>query len=135
MGGALVGALMPENGIAGLAHGGPVPAYADGGATAIPDTSPGGTIPTASSPSGGNATDDVPANLTAGEFVIPKDAVKWMGEKAMYGIIDKARTERDEVEKSSGVGPELKPAIPGPRTFTSQAGQQRATAIPVRRRA
>lgn len=125
--------------VAGLASnfmedGGSVPAYADGGSTgAIPDTSPGGTIPTAASPSSGSAVDDVPANLTAGEFVIPKDAVKWMGEKAMYGIIDKARTERAEIEKASGVGPQLKQAIPGPPTFSSQAGQQRATAIPAHR--
>jgi hypothetical protein len=54
----------------------------------------GGAVPEASSPSGGQAIDDVPAQLTAGEFVIPEDAVRWMGEAQLYKLIAKARKDK-----------------------------------------
>ena len=81
---------------------------ADGGA--IPDDEMvegegGGSIPIEASPSGGAITDDVDAHivgedggvqsaqLNAGEFVIPKDVVSWLGEKGMQQFILKARKE------------------------------------------
>jgi hypothetical protein len=72
---------------------------AEGGA--IPDDEEGGPIPIEASPSGGAIEDDIPAEieggqparLNAGEFVIPKDVVAWLGEKGMQQIILKARKE------------------------------------------
>ena len=72
---------------------------AEGGA--IPDPEEGGMIPIEASPSGGAIEDDIPAEieggqpaqLNAGEFVIPKDVVAWLGEKGMQQIILKARKE------------------------------------------
>ena len=63
-----------------------------GGATGIPSApvmplgaTTGGTVPTHASPSMGVATDDVPAMLTANEFVIPKDVATWKGHKYFAG--------------------------------------------------
>jgi hypothetical protein len=61
----------------------------------------GGPVPVEASPSGGAIPDDVdaeinggaPAKLNAGEFVVPRDVVKWMGEKGMQQFILKARKE------------------------------------------
>jgi hypothetical protein len=84
-------------------------ALAEGGA--IPD--PGRSVPVEASPSGGEVTDDVPATiegaiparLNAGEFVIPKDVMAWMGEKGMQQLIMKARKEMNG-------GDETRPAQP-----------------------
>ena len=70
---------------------------AEGGA--IPDE--GQPIPPSASPSNGAIPDDVPAEidgqsparLNAGEFVVPKDVVSWLGEKGMQQVILKARKE------------------------------------------
>ncbi len=48
-------------------------------------------VPKFMSPSGGEATDDVPARLTAGEFVMPKDVTAWYGEDRLQKMIEKAR--------------------------------------------
>lgn len=67
---------------------------------AIPD--PDGTmIPPEASPSGGAIPDDVPAQidgqmpaqLNAGEFIVPEDVMGWVGEKGMQQFILKARKE------------------------------------------
>ena len=48
------------------------------------------------SPTGGDAIDDVPANLTAGEFIIPKDIVEWKGKEYFYKLMAQSRkTARD----------------------------------------
>lgn len=73
--------------IPGLAEGGMVP-----GDEAIPTG--GQKVPMHASPSAGRAVDDVPARLTAGEFVIPKDVVAWEGEKGMQKLIQKSREDR-----------------------------------------
>lgn len=62
----------------------------------------GGVVPEQVSPSRGAIPDDVPAKLTAGEFVMPDDAVRWHGEKAMYAMIDKARKEKAAIDMSPG---------------------------------
>lgn len=51
----------------------------------------GGVIPEAASPSGGEQFDDVPAMVTAGEFVIPEDVVKWKGEDFFQRLIVASR--------------------------------------------
>jgi hypothetical protein len=73
--------------------------FAEGGA--IPDDGGGGAIPIEASPSGGAIPDDIPAEidgqapaqLNAGEFVMPQDVVKWLGEKGMQQLVLKARKE------------------------------------------
>jgi hypothetical protein len=69
---------------------------------AIPDDPmQGRSIPVEASPSAGAIPDDIdaqieggqPAKLNAGEFVIPKDVVQWLGEKGMQQFILKARKE------------------------------------------
>lgn len=97
--------------IGGLATG-----FADGGAV---DPREAGAIPDDMSPSGGAKTDDIPANLNAGEFVIPEDVVSWYGEKHMYNIIEKSHKEREEAKQATGAIPEMQPAAPGPVAIQS----------------
>jgi hypothetical protein len=93
-------------GLAGLAM-----MAAEGGA--IPDDEmaegeTGMSVPVEASPSGGAIEDDVPAQmpnggparLNAGEFVMPKDVVEWLGEKGMQQIILKARKEMGSPDKA-----------------------------------
>jgi len=56
----------------------------------------GGAIPTEASPTGGQAVDDVPAQLTAGEFVIPKDVLNWKGEEFFQKLIEHSRKVKPE---------------------------------------
>jgi hypothetical protein len=55
---------------------------------------PGGDVSYADSPSNGAQTDDVNANLNAGEFVIPKDVSAWLGQEHFYKLMAKARKDR-----------------------------------------
>lgn len=57
----------------------------------------GGAVPASHSPSGGQAVDDVDARLTAGEFVIPKDVVRWKGEEWLQKVIDSSRKAKENV--------------------------------------
>lgn len=54
----------------------------------------GGAIPDDASPSAGAAIDDVPARLTAGEFVVPKDVLQWKGEEFFQRLIEGSRKAR-----------------------------------------
>lgn len=54
----------------------------------------GGPVPASASPTQGIAVDDVPANLTVGEFVIPKDVKEWLGEKHFHQLIEKSRKDK-----------------------------------------
>lgn len=54
----------------------------------------GGPVDETMSPSGGQAVDDVPAALTAGEYVIPRDVVEWEGMKTITKMVERARRER-----------------------------------------
>jgi len=63
----------------------------------------GGMIDENLSPSGDAITDDIPARgptgaiqLDGGEFVVPEDVVKWMGERHFQQTIKKSREERKE---------------------------------------
>ena len=80
----------------------------------------GGTVPVHASPSMGAATDDVPAMLTANEFVIPKDVATWLGHKHFAGTIDKARQEQERFHNRDDIGGEPTNAIPQHPTFTSR---------------
>ncbi len=78
----------------------------------------GGVIPDEMSPSGGEVTDDVPAQinggpparLNAGEFVMPKDIVSWLGEKGMQAIVMKARKEMTNGNGERPAQPTMAPA-------------------------
>jgi hypothetical protein len=59
----------------------------------LPDASTGGHVPYELSPSHGHTTDDVVANLNAGEFVIPRRTVHHVGHKALYKLIADADKE------------------------------------------
>lgn len=70
----------------------------------------GGAIPAGSSPSGGAIPDDVNAKLSSDEFVMPKSAVQWFGQKTMYDMIDKAQKQRAEMTQQTGAIPNVHPA-------------------------
>jgi hypothetical protein len=99
-----------------LAQGGPVQAIPAGG-------TPGGSVPASASPSQGKAVDDVPAALTAGEFVTPKDVVGWLGQKHFAVQIDKARQEQQQFSQRTDVGGQTKQAVPTTPTFVSRPQQ------------
>ena len=65
---------------------------AEGGA--VTGYQPGGDVDYADSPSHGAQTDDVKANLNAGEFVIPKDVAEWKGQEFFYKLMAQARQLR-----------------------------------------
>ena len=90
---------------------------------AIPEFAAGGMpVPEEASPSGGAIPDDVPAEieggpparLTAGEFVVPKDVVGWLGEKGMQQIVLKARKEMTGGNGERPAQPEMKGPEGGP---------------------
>jgi hypothetical protein len=89
------------------------------------DATPGGAVPASASPSYGRNIDDVHSVLTAGEFVWPVDAVRWMGEKNLVAQLDKARAEKQAFDNRDDVGGEPAGAIPQQPTFMSrpQAGR------------
>jgi hypothetical protein len=89
----------------------------EGGAIPDPSDMGGGPVPIEASPSGGAIPDDIPAEieggqparLNAGEFVMPKRTVAWLGEKGMQAIIAKA-------DKEMGIPPQppAEPEMGGP---------------------
>jgi hypothetical protein len=54
----------------------------------------GGRVPLQASPSQGQQTDDVPARLNAGEFVVPKDVAAWKGQEFFQKLIEQSRKAR-----------------------------------------
>jgi hypothetical protein len=54
----------------------------------------GGFVPDEISKSGGGKVDDVPANLTSGEFIIPRDIVEWKGQEFFYKLMAATRKLR-----------------------------------------
>lgn len=91
--------------------------FAEGGAIPDPD---GTMVPPEASPSGGAIPDDIPAEIdgempariNSGEFIVPQDVVKWMGEKGMQQVILKARKEMQGGNGERPAQPEMVP--PGP---------------------
>jgi hypothetical protein len=97
-----------------------VPGFQEGGA--IPDDE-GMYLPEEMSPSGGAIEDDIdaeimdsgtPAKLNAGEFVMPKDVVGWLGEKGMQQLILKARKEMTGQNGERPAQPEQGPPLEQP---------------------
>jgi hypothetical protein len=82
----------------------------------------GGAIPMSASPTSGRAVDDVSAQLTAGEFVIPKDVTSWYGEKFFQNLIQKAQGEKGK----AGAKPAIGPSPGAPPAFVSQPAQMGA---------
>jgi len=110
-------------------------ALASGGALAFLEE--GGAVPIDASPSGGAATDDVTASgpggngairLNAGEFVIPKDAVSWLGEKTLQDLILKARKGKAEATAKPR---QQAPGGPDPASPAFQPRPQAQGALPV----
>lgn len=85
---------------------------ADGGAVPAGEEHMGVPVDDDLSPSGGAAVDDVPARLNAGEFVMPKEAVEWIGQKQLYQMIGKAKQERQALPVDVGAGPKERTAPP-----------------------
>lgn len=82
----------------------------------IPDEE-GQYVDPSMSPSGGAIEDDIdaqvaetgqPAQINAGEFIMPKDVVAWLGEKGMQQIVLKARKEMGS-EEQRPAQPEIGP--------------------------
>jgi len=93
---------------------------ADGGAIpdpsgADPEMTTGGKVPARASPSSGRGIDDVPAALTVGEFVVPKDVAHWKGEEYFQKLITKSREDKGGAVAKPKVGM----AIPQAPTFQS----------------
>jgi len=82
----------------GLAGSAAIKFLAEGGPT------DGGEVPNGASPSNGAAIDDVPARLTAGEFVVPKDVASWKGEEYFQKLIDQSRKAKSEASAKPAVG-------------------------------
>ena len=76
----------------------------------------GGNVPAEASPTRGKAIDDVSAKLTPGEFVMPKDATSWYGEKFFQDLITKARKAKADAPAK----PEYALAPPQEPTFQSR---------------
>ena len=78
----------------------------------------GGAIPMSASPTNGQATDDVKAQLNAGEFIVPKDVASWYGEKFFQNLIAKAQNEKSKATAKPAIGP----MAPGPPAVVSGPG-------------
>lgn len=77
------------------------PRYAVGGGVDLQD---GGIAPPEASPSGGNATDDIDAKVTAHEFVVPQDVALFKGQEFFYKLMDKSRQTRLEYQSGKKQG-------------------------------
>lgn len=88
--------------------------FAQGGEV-DPSSTTGGYVPTGASPTAGQQTDDVPARLNAGEFVMPRDATEWYGQKFFHDLINKSRKLRQQVTAK----PQMKPAPAAAPAFAS----------------
>jgi hypothetical protein len=75
----------------------------------------GGEVPEELSPTRGKAVDDVPARVSVGEFIIPKDAVDWYGQKHFYQLLEKADKDRQEMKQRTQAVPTIHPSAVGPR--------------------
>lgn len=74
---------------------------------------PGGAIPMGASPSNGQTVDDVPARLTAGEFVVPKDVAAWKGEEFFQKLIEQSRKAKQTApaKPETALMPAEQPAV------------------------
>ncbi len=119
----------------GLASGGTVPDIATSGsvmagrAAAVGQSN--GAIPTDTM--GGGPSDVVPARLTPGEFVIPKDTASWLGEKHLHSMIEKSRKDRAAAAPKGALPIDTTPTIPHPAAIhAARQAVSSAGAIPTR---
>lgn len=112
----------------GLAEGGEVPDD-----SALEGDDPTRMVPEHASPSRGKAIDDVPARLTVGEFVIPKEVVDFKGQEFFQRLIKKTRQAIDIETGGDGNVPD-KPARPAITYAPAEAPtyESRTGAIPTR---
>lgn len=111
----------------GLAEGGEVP---DEGQ--LDGEDPSRMVPEEASPTRGKAIDDVPARLTVGEFVIPKEVVDYKGQQFFQNLIKKTRQAIDIDGGGNGDVPD-KPARPAIMNAAPQMPTyQSRTGIPTR---
>ncbi|MEV3976130.1 hypothetical protein AB0K68_49725, partial [Streptomyces sp. NPDC050698] len=82
------------------------------------DTHAGIRVTRQMSPSGGLETDDVPARLNAGEFVLPRDTVDWYGQRFLQNLIRKGAQE------SAGAARPRVAALPVKRPAVSSGALQ-----------
>ena len=96
------------------------------------DATPGGGVPSHASPSNGQVTDDVPAMLTANEFVIPKDVATWKGHEYFARQIDAARKSQQQFSQRDDIGGEAAAMPVQQPTFVSRPTHMATTrgAIP-----
>ena len=109
----------------GLAEGGEVPD--------MEGEDPTRMVPPDASPTRGAAIDDVPARLTVGEFVIPKEVVDYKGQEFFQNLIKKTRKAIDVDSGGDGDVPD-KPARAAITYAPAEAPtyQSRTGAIPTR---
>lgn len=89
-------------------------------------------VPPHASPTRGKAIDDVPARLTVGEFVIPKEVVDFKGQQFFQNLIKKTRQAIDVESGGDGNVPD-KPARPAITYAPAEAPTyQSRTGIPTR---
>lgn len=101
--------------------------YAKGGTVQSRGVLPsqGGFASPGQSPSRGRATDDIPARLNAGEFVIPRDVVHDQGTGFFRKLIEKSRRTRTGMA-GPPPKPKMKPALRLKPTFVSRGMSQGA---------
>lgn len=100
----------------GALIGGALGAYFEDGGDV--DATTGGPVPAEVSPSRGLETDDVPAQLNVGEFVVPKDVKEWKGEEFFHKLIKQAREAKAAPKEAQA---EYKPMPQRPPRMVSQA--------------
>jgi hypothetical protein len=95
--------------------------YAQGGKVQgmLPSPTTGGPVPRGASPTQGQQTDDVPARLNAGEFVIPRDVTQHFGTKHFQDLIAKSRKLRTGMA-GPPAQPKMRPPLGQQPTFSSQ---------------
>lgn len=120
LGSALGGALGGGGTSTGATFGRNSTGYGSMGGVSFPMFAEGGDVPEEASPTGGAAIDDVDAKLTSGEFIIPKSAVEWYGQKYFHNMIAKAEQERVSAQEKSGAVPTVRTVKSGPPALISK---------------
>jgi hypothetical protein len=140
IGGSILGGTMPTTaaGVGGGTLGGAIGAgllsiFDEGGGVPDPNNPQQiqGAVPITASPTQGRAIDDVPARLSPGEFVVPKDVVMWQGEKHFQNLIKKSREQKNDPQQAPAK-PEMKQAIPTgltPEVAAATQAAQRGVAV------
>lgn len=101
--------------------------FAQGGIPS-PMATTGGHVNRNLSPSHGAQVDDIPAQLNADEFVMPRDVAKYYGQKTFQDMILKARRAMGSHDQSPAK-PSMGVAQGGPPRFVSQHMQGGGSAL------